>query len=318
MLCGDFASAWSISDRILGERIARGEQCFHWPRHLQYVWRGDSLRDRRVLVRCYHGLGDTIQFVRLLAPLRKQARHTTLWAQPALLELLASVAGIDELLPLHDGRPECDYDVDIELMELAHFFRLTADSIPARVPYIYESFARKRFDTRHGLHVGLAWQSGDWNPNRSLPIELVGELGHVRGVHWYSLQHDAEPLPFDARQMVDTDLALTARRMLSLDLVISVDTVTAHLAGALALPVWTLLPHECDWRWMSCGERSPWYPTMRLVRQPRAGDWQSVIAAVTAALDIRLSNVASERLFLDELSIRLDGASSHADAATRW
>src|SRR5690606_20694420 len=86
MLRGDFAAAWSISDRVLRERIALGEPCDHWPRHEQYVWRGGSLRDLRVLVRCYHGLGDTIQFVRLLAPLRAETRRTILWAQPALCE----------------------------------------------------------------------------------------------------------------------------------------------------------------------------------------------------------------------------------------
>lgn len=282
MLRGDFAAAWSISDRVLRERIALGEPCDHWPRHEQYVWRGGSLRDLRVLVRCYHGLGDTIQFVRLLAPLRAETRRTILWAQPALCELLASVEGIDEILPLHEGVPACEYDADIEIMELAHYLRVTAETIPRRVPYIYEWVEGPRLAPRDALHVGIAWQSGAWDPNRSVPPSLFAELGSVPGVCWHSLQYEANP-PFAAHPIVDKDLALTARRMRSLDLVVSVDTVTAHLAGALALPVWTLLPHECDWRWMSCGEHSPWYPTMRIFRQPRAGDWSSVIHDVRAA-----------------------------------
>lgn len=286
MLRGDFAAAWSISDRVLRERIERGEPCLHWPRHEQYVWRGGSLRDRRVLVRCYHGLGDTIQFVRLLAPLREEARHTILWAQPALCELLASVEGVDEILPLHEGIPACEYDADIELMELAHYFRVTPETIPNRMPYIYEWVEAPRFAPRHTLNVGIAWQSGDWNPNRSIPPSVFAEIGNLPGIRWCSLQYEADP-PFPAQRMVDKDLALTARRMRSLDLVISVDTVTAHLAGALGLPTWIVLPHECDWRWMSCGERSPWYPTMRIFRQPRAGEWSSVMHDVRAALHAR-------------------------------
>lgn len=280
MLRGDFAAAWAISDRVLRERIDRDESCRRWPRHAQYVWRGDSLRNRRVLVRCYHGLGDTIQFARLLAPLRKEARYTILWAPPALCELLASVEGIDEILPLHDGTPECEYDADIELMELAHYFRLTPRTIPSRVPYIYEWARPRPLEPHEVLHVGIAWQSGRWDPKRSISPKLAAKLGALPDVQWYSLQYGAEDAPMRAHRMVDADLALTARRMRSLDLVISVDTLTAHLAGALALPVWTLLPQQCDWRWMSHGERSPWYPTMRLFRQPRPGDWEPVIDEV--------------------------------------
>ncbi len=298
MLRGDFAAAWSISDRILRERIERDDFCFQWPRHRQYVWRGDSLQGQRVLVRCYHGLGDTIQFVRLLTPLREVARHVILWAQPALLELLSSVEGIDELLPLHDGVPECAYDVDIELMELMHYFRPTPATIPKRVPYIYVSPACRRPGPRDAVHVGIAWRSGSWDESRSIPPELIATLGQVPGVQWHSLQFEAGEPPLAARRMVDKDFVLTAQRMYSLDLVISVDTVTAHLAGALALPVWTLLPHACDWRWTSCDEQSPWYPTMRLFRQPRDGDWPAVIESVREALraQVHATQVGGSRL----------------------
>lgn len=280
MLRGDFAQAWSISDRVLRERLAREESCLHWPRHLQFIWRGTSLRNRRVLVRCYHGLGDTIQFIRLLAQLHDHARHTIVWAQPALLELLQSASGIDVILPLHDGAPGCAYDVDIELMELLHYFRLTTQTIPKRVPYLLESLPRRRLEPLDALHVGLAWNSGTWNPDRSLDPDAGALLRSVCGVRWYSLQYQSPDPPVPAVSLVDADIAITAKRMLALDLVLSVDTYTAHLAGALALPVWTLLPYDCDWRWMSNGECSPWYPTMRLFRQPRPGDWPSVVRTV--------------------------------------
>ncbi len=280
---GDFAAAWAISDRVLRERLEKDEHCFDWPRHLQYIWRGESLHDRRVLVRCYHGLGDTIEFGRFLEPLRKHAAHTTLWVQPELLELMASVRGIDELVPLHDGTPDCTYDVDIELMELAHYLRAGPETIQRRVPYIYEEMPRRTRRPDGELHVGIAWKSGAWDPVRSIPEALLAPLAHVRGVRWHSLQYQAEaPLP--AQRLIHKSIALTARRMLGLDLVISVDTITAHLAGALGLPVWTLLTHTCDWRWMAHGTRSCWYPTMRLFRQPSEGDWMPVVDEVRQAL----------------------------------
>lgn len=284
MLRGDFATAWTVSDGVLRERLRSGECCDDWPRHLKYVWRGESLRGRHVLVRCYHGLGDTIQFVRLLEPLREQAAHAILWVQPGLVELLASVKGVDELIPLHQGTPECAYDVDIEIMELAHYLRITRDTIPRRIPYIYESLPRPNRSRVGALNVGIAWKSGDWDPARSIPDEIAARLGTVRGIRWHSLQYAESSAPVPARQLVDKDIGLTARRMLALDLVISVDTLTAHLAGALGLRVWTLLPYDCDWRWMRSGTRSPWYPTMRLFRQPVAGDWAAVIDEVCGAL----------------------------------
>jgi hypothetical protein len=286
---GDYVAAWAVSDRVLQERLAHTTVCFDWPRHLQYIWHGEPLDDRRVLVRCYHGLGDTIQFVRLLAPVRERAREVILWVQPALMELLRSVEGIDRLLPLHDGTPEVEYDVDVELMELCHVLRVTPETIPGAVPYIDVSpygpprSSRLRHDAR--LQVGLAWRSGDWQAHRSIPDELLSALDVVRDVRWHSLQYPVASPPLRASIMACREIHVMAARMQSLDLIISVDSMPAHLAGALGLPVWTLLHEQCDWRWMSCGERTPWYPTMRLFRQPHPGDWASVLTNVRAALE---------------------------------
>src|SRR2546428_9686365 len=131
---GDFAAAWQICDRLVAAR-APGERCWHLPRHEQWVWDGRPLADRTVLVRCYHGLGDTLQFARFLPLLASVARETIVWAQPALLGLLATLPGARRLLPLHDGTPDVEYDVDIESMELAHALRVGAGSLPAGVPY---------------------------------------------------------------------------------------------------------------------------------------------------------------------------------------
>jgi hypothetical protein len=125
---GDFASAWELSDRIL--RARAGVPCWHLPRHEQWIWNGDPLGGKRVLVRCYHGLGDTAQFIRYLPALRRITREVYLWVQAELIPLVERVPGVDRILPLHDGTPEIDYDVDVEIMELAHVFRTTLDTIP--------------------------------------------------------------------------------------------------------------------------------------------------------------------------------------------
>ena len=294
---GDFATAWQVSDAVLAQRNTEEVDCSSWPRHLQFVWRGQSLHDRRVLVRCYHGLGDTIQFVRLLAPLRELAAEVILWAQPPLLSLLATIKGVDRLLPLHDGVPGVPHDVDIELMELPHILRLSVDTIPADIPYIYvrrdvHAPAPKGLPYEgRSLRVGIAWQSGEWNSARSIPSSLIDKFAAVPNTRWHSLQYDA-PCPFDAQSMACKDIRAMAERMTQLDLVISPDTMTAHLAAAIGLPVWLLLQHECDWRWMSQSTiakrgRTPWYPTMRLFRQPVPGDWHSVIDQVLSALSAR-------------------------------
>lgn len=282
MLRGDYAAAWRVSDDLLR---ARGTApTWHLPRHVQPVWRGEPLDGKRVLVRCYHGLGDTLHFIRYAPLVSTIAAELTVWAQPALLPLIATVTGIDHLLPLHDAEPEAEYDVDVELMELPHVFRTTLDTIPNDVPYLHvPPFPRRT----HDFAVGIAWAAGDWNARRSIPYEMLEPLATVPGVSLYVLQRG--PHRDEWRKGFGTlayarDAYEEAQLMRALDLVISVDSMPAHLAGALGIPVWTLLPHEPDWRWMSSGDRSPWYPTMRLFRQPRPGDWKTVIERVARAL----------------------------------
>lgn len=294
---GDFDAAWRVCDAVLAERVRRRVDCSHAPRHLQFLWDGRPLAGRRVLVHCYHGLGDTLQFVRLLPRLHRLASRVVLWAQPALLGLLRGAAGIDHLEPLHDGAPDVLRDVDIELMELPHALRLRLDDIPRAVPYLHVPGPRPR-PRPHGAlpRIGLAWRAGDWNAARSLPPPLLARLGALRGVRWVSLQYPPEPAPLPAVEAGCRDLVELARRMRALDLVICVDTMTAHLAGALGLPVWTLLPEPCDWRWMEAREDSPWYPTMRLLRQPRPGDWAGLVARLAAELAAWREAFAARRL----------------------
>jgi hypothetical protein len=315
---GEFARAWEISDRWLRERA--GTDCWHLPRHFQYIWDGRPVEGRRVLVRCYHGLGDTIQFVRYAPLLKARGCEVLMWAQPSLLPLLAHAVGIDRLLPLHDGDPGIDYDVDVELMELPHLFRTTIDTLPASAPYLHVEPLPLPATTPRGrdhlqnrapgvsraapdranypdpdLKVGLVWRAGDWAEHRSIPFAELAPLTS-RGVAWYVLQgHPGlNERPDDFGIVVGaSDVLEAARAIRSLDLIITIDSMAAHLAGALAKPVWTLLAKEADWRWMIDRDDSPWYPTMRLFRQERTDDWRPVIARVAGELD---AVVASGRI----------------------
>lgn len=288
---GDFAAAWRLSDESLAMRHEQDHT--RLPRWQHSIWDGSDVAGKRVLVRCYHGLGDTIQFIRYASMLKKLAAEVIVWVQPTLIPLLSSVEGIDRLLPLHDGVPDVDYDVDVELSELPHVFRTTIETVPADVPYI---FVEPAVIARDGwLCVGLIWESGDWDHRRSIPFTEIRRLSEVPGVKWHILQREARRAGWDGKfglisggdNPVDD-----ARVMRALDFVVSVDTMTAHLAGALGQKTWTLLPFDADWRWLLERNDSPWYPTMRLFRQPCEGDWTAVIHDVIR--EMKLGNSRRE------------------------
>ncbi|HEX7970426.1 MAG TPA: hypothetical protein VF502_19540 [Stellaceae bacterium] len=291
MLRGDFESAWRISDAVLAARA--GRDCAHLPHHLRWVWDGTPLAGRRVLVRCYHGLGDTLQFIRL-APLLKQiCPFVAIEAQPELLPLLASAPGVDALVPLDGAVPP--HDVAIESMELPHALRLTLAAVPTEVPYLavppaLVGAARRHVAAADGrLKVGIAWAAGAWKPERSVPSAQLIQLNALPHIALYNLQRGpalaaADALQFATREGESDDILETAALVTHLDVIVTIDTMVAHLAGALGRPVWTLLHYEADWRWMLAREDSPWYPTMRLFRQTSPGAWQPVIDRIVAAL----------------------------------
>lgn len=280
---GELSRAWQFSDAVLRKRA--GVPCHHLPRHLQYVWNGTPLEKKRVLVRCYHGLGDTIQFIRYMPLLKAISMEVIVWAQPTLIPLLSAVQGIDRLLPLHDGTPDCDYDVDVEIMELPHVFRTTLETIPAKVPYIHVDAA---LIGRKKLTVGVAWRAGDWDLHRNVPFQLITKLAEVPGVAFHVLQQDAADRErherFKPILNPSGDALATAQVVRGLNLVISIDSMPAHLAGALGTRTWTLLQNDADWRWMTERDDSPWYPTMRLFRQERPGAWGPVVERAAAEL----------------------------------
>lgn len=280
---GEFAAAWTISDAVLRSRAGRSSA--HLPRHEQWIWDRTPLAGRRVLIRCYHGLGDTLHFIRYAPLVRALASEVTLWAQPSLLPILRTAGGIDRLLPLHDGAPDAEYDADVELLELPHIFRTTLETLPADVPYLHVTPAAR--PAGDAVRIGVVWRAGDWDGRRSVPTHLAAGLARVPGLELHVLQQGParEEWPRGVGVLAGSeDVLQLAALMRALDLVVSVDSMPAHLAGALGVPVWTLLHADPDWRWLEGRSDSPWYPTMRLFRQARAGEWEPVMERVAAAL----------------------------------
>jgi hypothetical protein len=233
-------------------------------------------------------LGDTIQFIRFAAPLRRIARVVTVVAQPELVPLIGSLPDVDCVLPHGARLNEADYDVEIEVMELAHALRVDASMIRANTPYVLPQLSRGRNGSVWPpRNIGLVWRAGEWCSSRSVPARMLSSLAALPGIRLYSLQRgpaarDAAKIP--ALDLSSDDVMATVTILRSLDLLISVDTFPAHLAGALGVRVWLLLQHQCDWRWAQHGCESVWYPTMTLFRQSRQDDWKSVIDAVSTRL----------------------------------
>jgi hypothetical protein len=291
MRAADFARAWTIADRDLARLCNGGPPKHHGPRHLQRIWRGECLRGRSVLVRCYHGLGDTIQFARFLPALKAVARDVTVWCQSPLLQMMARVPGVDRVIALHDGIPEASFDVDIEIMELPHALRAGRDLVEMQAPYLTLP-DRPRAERLSGTTyaVGLVWKVGAWDKRREIPSRTLRRLAEVN-VQLFSLQRDvsdSEVTEIGAIDVSTPDIDDLAVRLQQMDLVISVDTMVAHLAGALGREVWILLHADCDWRWPAAGAQTYWYPRARLFRQHTPGDWGCVIADVRASLQARL------------------------------
>ena len=284
---GAFEAAHAISDAVLTGHNPSARDDPRLPYHLRWVWDGSDLAGRHVLVRCYHGLGDTIQFARFLPILRQQAASVSVEAQSGLLGLLGTMRDIDCLLPFRPESPTRPAERDIEIMELAHALRLGPEA--AQAPYFAATPAT--LDRPAGRNIGLCWRAGDWDPARSVPLSALRAACDAPGLHLWSLQlgsaDDVRPaLPPQA------DVMATASAIAALDLVVTVDTMVAHLAGALGKRTCLLLRRECDWRWMERRADSPWYPSVRLYRQATEGDWRAPLAQLAADLWIRMSEAA--------------------------
>jgi hypothetical protein len=292
MLLGDFEAAWRETDRIEEQR-RKGSSVTG-----ALVWDGSDFFNRVVLLRSLHGLGDAIQFIRYAPLLRRRCRRLLVKAQPILLPLLRTFDCIDEVL--ERSAPDPTFEVQMECTELPYIFRTTMDTIPPEIPYVRLKNLASSVDSSIDdlavgqLNVGLVWASGPWNKTRSMGLVDLSPLGTVSNVLFHSLQwgpdwrearSDQHGLPIrNSSQPIAEDLLETAAAIMRMDLVITVDTMVAHLAGALGKPVWVLLCFDSNWRWMLETGTSPWYAAMRLFRQTSRGDWSLPVQRIVEEL----------------------------------
>jgi tetratricopeptide (TPR) repeat protein len=303
LLTGRFREGWE--DYEWRFRLPNWKKLYPFRKRLR-PWDGKRDGRQRLLVYDEQGLGDTLQFVRYLPLVKERCGQVILETRPELIPLFGRLAGVDEIVARPEGplEPQAAADACIPLMSLPRVFGTTFETIPAAVPYIRAEAAtseawKQRLD-HPGLKVGLVWAGRPEHQNdrnRSCRLELFSSLTEIPGLRIFSLQKGPAEKELQDSQLknrivhVGADLANfvdTAAVVSHLDLLVSVDTSVAHLAGAMARPVWVLIPAIPDWRWMLERHDSPWYPTMRLFRQAREGEWRPVVERIAAELRVRV------------------------------
>lgn len=294
LLQGDYARGW-IEYEWRWRWKGRAPRRFPRPR-----WDGTPLHGKTILLHPEQGLGDSVQFIRYAPMVKALGGRVVCITHPPLMRLFRDCDGVDQFVETDQPLPH--FDVEAPLMSLPGIFGTTLANIPARVPYIFppgqidpmieQPLSHRGRETK----VGLVWAGGSSAKNdlaRSCHWEHFAQLAQVAGVRYYSLQKG--PSSAEAGRLAErlsltnlgdtlSDFADTASAIARLDLIISVDTAVAHLAGAMGKPAWILLPSAPDWRWLLDRDDSPWYPTARLFRQRQAGDWHELLQRVTAAL----------------------------------
>ncbi len=268
-------------------------------------WDGSDINGKTILIYTEQGFGDTIQFIRYIPLIAKRGAKVIIECEKELIVLLRNIEGVHDIFL--KGSPLPEFDFHCPLLSLPLIFNTTVENIPTQIPYIkVDTELSKRWRGKilnnSKLNVGLTWAGSPElrkDYNRSCTFETFSQLLKISDINFYSLQKGEASYQIsiypEGLNILDyteefNDFADTAGFIENLDLVISVDTAVAHLAGALGKPVWTLLPFVPDWRWMLGREDSPWYPTMRLFRQPSIGDWKSVIDKVEEELRKLIDN----------------------------
>jgi tetratricopeptide (TPR) repeat protein len=295
LLTGDFARGWAKYEwRLRMESVASARRNFPQP-----LWLGDAaIRDKTILVHSEQGFGDTIQFCRYVPLVSARAGRVIFEVARPLRKLMADTAGTAQVISRGDPLP--DFDVQVPILSLPLAFGTRLETIPSGTPYLQApSQSAKNWDTRLGPktrpRIGFAWSGNAENTRdreRSIGLRSLLPLLDIEAT-FVSLQKDIRAA--DAALLKERDDILhfgdeledfsdTAGLISQLDLVISVDTGVAHLAGALGKPVWIMVTYIPDWRWLLDRDDSPWYPTVRLFRQSHIDDWEGTIARVHNAL----------------------------------
>ncbi len=294
---GDYDSGWrDFAARWRLPAYARFQRSFPQP-----PWQGEPLQGKRIFLYAEQGFGDTIQMIRFAPGLMARGASVCVEVQPALTDLIAR--NLKGATIISQGAPVPAFDFHCALMDVPRALTISLENLPAPERYLAADPARgERFKrgTMAQKRIGLCWTGRvqhENNANRSLSLTNLAPLWCYTEVEWISLQRlvpDADRAALTASPLQDwgsdfMDFSATAAAIEALDLVITVDTAIAHLAGALGKEVWILLPFAGDWRWLMNRTDSPWYPTARLFRQEKRGTWDSVIQAVAEVL--RLNNV---------------------------
>ena len=290
---GHMQLAWN---HLLQGRFEQGWVEYEWrwrcagvalPRFPQPIWDGSDPRGRRIMLHAEQGYGDTIQFIRYARLLAERGARVVLYCQEPIRELMATAPGLEQVVT--DATKLPAFDLWCPLLSLPKRFGTTLETIPSKLPYLsadpqrVSQWKQRMRNDPPGMRVGLCWAGSRSNPNhvrRSIPPDDLSPLAQVGGIVLYSLQLDNASLvtsiPLVDHTSAIRDFADTAALMTHLDLVISVDTSVAHLAGALARKVWTLIPTVPEWRWLMHRSTSPWYPTIRLIRK-QGGSWRQLV-----------------------------------------
>jgi Tetratricopeptide repeat/Glycosyltransferase family 9 (heptosyltransferase) len=312
LLRGNFAEGLELFESRLG--VLGGRQMTEWAALLaahpdKRRWRGEGLHNSKgLLIWTEEGMGDCIMAMRYLPKLANRgAQRVAVLSDPSLARLVRAVPGVNEVMTEVTQLSPESFEHHCPIMSLPFLFGTRADTIPGAVPYLVvpdemRERWRRRLSGMKGLKVGLVWSGNQGYASdfrRSLAFSRLAPLLQTSGISFVSLQkgeaagelkQSGEPV-FDPMGECQ-DFLDTAAVAANLDLVISVDTSVAHLAGALGRPVWLLNRFHSDWRWQLGREDSPWYPTMRIFRQPEPGDWESVLRAAAGAL----ASLAGSRL----------------------
>lgn len=297
---GEFERGWPLYE----SRLKKPEFVRHGEAFRQTLWMGEELNGDRILVHAEQGIGDTLQMVRLIPEVVKRGGRVTLLVQPALRSLLENIDGAERVVSYNEKFPKCVWRCS--LMSLPRRLNWTPRSA-AQVPYVGQKFLEKGPRSNARLRVGFVWAGNKeyfLNGRRSLgSCRLLEPILSVKDIHFVSLQKGDTAAQLDEAHSRHWTIERprlesfedTARIIAGIDLVISVDTSVAHLAGAMAKPVWILLSNPCDWRWMRDRMDSPWYPTAVLFRQSAAGDWNRPIRRMKEEL-LRMRDSHAVRL----------------------